>query len=366
LGNPSGYSAANKVFRSTNGGTTWVNITANLPNLPVNCSVYQPGTNDRIYIGMDVGVYTRDNSTNTWTLLNTALPNVAIFDMEISPAAPTLLRAATYGRGVYETELIQPTTVPTTSFVATGTVCSNVEKSFTDLSSEAPNSWSWTVNPSSGVLINSATSQNPLITFPSAGVYTVSLVASNVLGVGSTETKTINVSNTPIVSINTSVGTQTVCMNEDITLTASGANTYLWLPGPSTGSTVPFNGIFGNDVTFTVTGKTTEGCVATETISIVVSECTGIGSATIQKNQYEVFPNPAINQVTIKSLNGSNSDVAIEITDAAGKLVLEKKINFKKDKNEQQMDISDLSKGVYLIKIRTENNNEQIIKLVKE
>jgi photosystem II stability/assembly factor-like uncharacterized protein len=45
----SGYSAGNKVFQTLDGGATWMNISSNLPNLPANCSVYEKGSNDRIY-----------------------------------------------------------------------------------------------------------------------------------------------------------------------------------------------------------------------------------------------------------------------------------------------------------------------------
>ncbi len=108
----SGYSAGNKVFKTINGGTTWQNISYNLPNLPANCSVYEMGNiNGRIYVGMEVGVYYIDNSSVTWTLYNTSLPNTPVLDLEISPAAPTKLRAATYGRGVYQTDVMITTGV---------------------------------------------------------------------------------------------------------------------------------------------------------------------------------------------------------------------------------------------------------------
>jgi hypothetical protein len=57
----SGYSAGNKVFVTYNGGSSWTNISGNLPNIPANCCVYEPGSGDRIYIGMDIGVYYSDN-----------------------------------------------------------------------------------------------------------------------------------------------------------------------------------------------------------------------------------------------------------------------------------------------------------------
>ena len=80
----SGYSSANKVFVTTNGGTSWTNISSGLPNVPANCVVYTPGsTNDAIYVGMDVGVYYRDNTTGAWAPYFTGRPNVPVFDMEI-------------------------------------------------------------------------------------------------------------------------------------------------------------------------------------------------------------------------------------------------------------------------------------------
>ena len=54
------YSAGQKVYQTINGGTSWSNVSSNLPNLPANCSVYEPGSNNRIYIGMDVGIYYKD------------------------------------------------------------------------------------------------------------------------------------------------------------------------------------------------------------------------------------------------------------------------------------------------------------------
>jgi PKD repeat protein len=63
--------------------------------------------------------------------------------------------------------------------------------SFTDLSSGSPSSWSWSITPGTGWTFasGSATSQNPQITFNTAGTYTVELTATN--GQGSdTETKT--------------------------------------------------------------------------------------------------------------------------------------------------------------------------------
>ena len=180
----SGYSAANKVFVTTNAGTSWTNISTGLPNLPCNTVCYTPGsTNDGIYVGTDVGVYYRDNTTNAWSPYFTGLPNVKVTDLEIY--APTSkLRAATFGRGVWEVDLYNPGTLaPVAAFTSnTQVICPGQTINFTDQSSFTPTSWAWSVSPTTGVTITTATSQNPTMTFANAGTYTVTLVAANANG----------------------------------------------------------------------------------------------------------------------------------------------------------------------------------------
>ena len=115
----SGYSASDKVFKSVDGGSTWTNISAGLPNLPINTIVYKNGSaTDDIYIGADIGVYFMNNST-PWLSYFTDLPNVAVRDLEIF--YPTSkLRAGTYGRGVWESPLHVNVPLPVTITAFTG------------------------------------------------------------------------------------------------------------------------------------------------------------------------------------------------------------------------------------------------------
>jgi len=101
----SGYSSSHKVYESFDGGLNWVNITANgLPNLPVNCIVYQAGVNDDLYVGTDVGVYYKDNTMTDWIPFMTGLPNVVVRELEIHYDEGTI-SAATYGRGIWKSPL---------------------------------------------------------------------------------------------------------------------------------------------------------------------------------------------------------------------------------------------------------------------
>jgi hypothetical protein len=260
----SGYSNGNKVFVTTNGGSTWSNISGNLPNIPANCCVYEPGSNDRIYVGMDVGIYYRDNSSSNWTLYNTGLPNTPIADLEISPASPTLLHAATYGRGVWVVSLVAPAVAPTSSFaVNTINTCQGSAVTFTDQSTSAPTSWGWTVTPASGVIINSSTSQNPSITFPNGGSYTVSLQANNTNGSGTVFNQVVSINGAPNVVV--SNNSQTICAGGSVVFSASGANIYNWSNGGGASASATYNPL--SSTIYTVTGIT-NGCSSTATVSV--------------------------------------------------------------------------------------------------
>jgi photosystem II stability/assembly factor-like uncharacterized protein len=100
----SGYSGGEKVYFSTNGGSSWTNVSGTLPNIPVDCIVYENNSSNALYIGTDFGVFYIDNSMNDWVSFNTGLPNVIVDELEIQYGA-SKIRAATYGRGLWESDL---------------------------------------------------------------------------------------------------------------------------------------------------------------------------------------------------------------------------------------------------------------------
>lgn len=104
----SGYAGGSKVFKSINGGSTWTNVSGTLPNIPVDCIVYQKNTSDELYIGTDFGVYYMNDTMTDWAAYQNGLPNVIVDDIEINYTA-SKLRVATYGRGIWESDLITST-----------------------------------------------------------------------------------------------------------------------------------------------------------------------------------------------------------------------------------------------------------------
>lgn len=105
-----GFSAGNKIFQTSDGGSTWTNISGTLPNVPVNCSVYEKGSNDAIYIGTDLGVFYRDNTMSNWIPYNYGLPNIQVNELEIS--YNNKLYAATWGRGIWKSDLYSFSGIP--------------------------------------------------------------------------------------------------------------------------------------------------------------------------------------------------------------------------------------------------------------
>jgi photosystem II stability/assembly factor-like uncharacterized protein len=92
------------VFRSTDKGTTWSDISSNLPDAPVDAFAVDPVEPSRLYLGNDVGMYVSFNSGQSWWVLGEGLPVLPIGDIEIHPTTRELV-AGTYGRSMYKIDL---------------------------------------------------------------------------------------------------------------------------------------------------------------------------------------------------------------------------------------------------------------------
>jgi gliding motility-associated-like protein len=96
-------------------------------------------------------------------------------------------------------------------------------------------------------------------------ITTYSVTGINSFGCTNTGTVLVNV-NTPTI---TTVATPTaICIGSSATITASGASTYTWLPGPSTGTSIVVNPTV--TTTYSVAGTNTFGCTGAQTITLIV------------------------------------------------------------------------------------------------
>lgn len=95
-----GFSNGNKVFMTSNAGVSWQNISYNLPNLPVNNIKQVPGTNN-LAVATDIGVYVLTGGTTTWVNNSFGLPNVIVSDIEFNVPLNKVY-VSTFGRGIWE------------------------------------------------------------------------------------------------------------------------------------------------------------------------------------------------------------------------------------------------------------------------
>ncbi len=92
------------VFKTMDKGASWINISGNLPDFPVNNIQIDPDLSDTYYVATDGGVFYTEDGGSNWDLLGGGIPAVAVLDLTLHGASRTLT-AATYGRGLYRINL---------------------------------------------------------------------------------------------------------------------------------------------------------------------------------------------------------------------------------------------------------------------
>lgn len=117
----SSYNSTNKIVEYD--GTKITDLTGNLPNIAVNTVAVQKDSPDRLYIGTDIGVFMSENGTGSWQPYGEGMPNLVVTELEIQYAS-RMLRAATYGGGVWETKVSECNlAAPTIEAQGPTTVC---------------------------------------------------------------------------------------------------------------------------------------------------------------------------------------------------------------------------------------------------
>jgi photosystem II stability/assembly factor-like uncharacterized protein len=110
----SGYLATGSklphIFRTTNYGFSWTEISSNLPDAPLNDVILDPADDQTLYVASDVGVYVTHDLGGSWALLGGGMPLIAVIDLVIDPKTRKLV-AGTHGRSMFSTVVPCPTLV---------------------------------------------------------------------------------------------------------------------------------------------------------------------------------------------------------------------------------------------------------------
>jgi hypothetical protein len=209
------------VYRSTNGGASWTDITStNLPATPANSLAVDPQNANTVYLATDRGVYFTTEVancaqalSNCWSVFGAGLSGAPVVALSAAPAtasAPVLV-AATYGRGIWQTAL-----------------------------------WS------AGTGITSASVNPASLTFQSQAFDTT----STVLTVTLENTGSIALAPTSI-SMNASFGETDNCVNATVAVGSSCSISVTFTPqatGPITGEMTIYANVYGGQLTVDLNG----------------------------------------------------------------------------------------------------------------
>lgn len=170
----------NVVFQSIDGGLTWINRSDNmLTDNNLEDIVFQGGS-DVVYVAGERGVFYFDKSTESWNDLNIGLPFIANGFKLYPFYKENKLRLATYGRGIWEIDMVKKSEVVAQAMCSTDRIlCSRDTVLFDSYSivEHEGAEWTWGFQPEPA-FIDDANKRNPRVLFSEPGTYDVQLVIS--------------------------------------------------------------------------------------------------------------------------------------------------------------------------------------------
>ncbi len=104
----SGYGEPH-VFKTTNLGQHWINISEDLPDAPCNDIIIHPDNSKTLFVASDVGVFVSYNDGIDWLPYGRKLPNSPVVDIDFHNNRNILpqleMRAATHGRSIFAVDV---------------------------------------------------------------------------------------------------------------------------------------------------------------------------------------------------------------------------------------------------------------------
>ena len=222
---------------------------------------------------------------------------------------------------------------------------------FTDLSGNFPTGWIWDFGDgtTSGL-------QNPIHTFATAGIYTVTLTTTNSFGTNLTSFNVTVNSLNPIINVPTILEVNTLLA---FSANAPGAISWTWNFGDgntATGQNVEHNYAAVGQYVVTLTVTNGIGCQnsTVETINVIM---TGIEEIS---NQIKIYPNPSEGDFIIENKSGSAYH-SFEVFNSVGQLIHQ--MNIQSNQEKYNLYLNHLPDGVYWIKLSFDENEQLVKKL---
>jgi len=314
---------------STDGGTTWIGQCGNYTNAGTSANGSVQPNNQPIY----------DGTMSTWVLeeinLSDYLGQIIKVRFQLKSDGGTRKDGFYFDDFNIYFNNQGPAVTPTAQFTTnSAVVCSGLFTDFTDASLDNPTTWVWNFGDGSTDNV-----QNPTHVFVNAGTYTVQLTVTNAAG-SNTFSQVITVNQTPTITISTSDTDGVICLNDgNISLISNQTGTVFSGTAVVGASFDPIAAGLGLHM---ITASYTDGigCVANETMSILVEDCASLSD--LSNNGIYVFPNPNQGSFTIKGLE---IETAFSVYDLNGKIIFEGVSS----STTEQIQLPKITSGIYYL-----------------
>ncbi len=97
------------IHRSTNNGSTWTDISGNLPQAGINDVLIMPNNENTLFVATDIGVYVTYNGGTSWARVGSNMPIISVWDIEYNPVSGKLF-AGTYAKSIQSIDVNSITT----------------------------------------------------------------------------------------------------------------------------------------------------------------------------------------------------------------------------------------------------------------
>ncbi|MBP7809750.1 MAG: choice-of-anchor B family protein [Bacteroidia bacterium] len=307
----------------------------------LGATAFAPAANFNSAANICSGVATTftDVSTNTPTSWSWNIPGASVTTSTLQNPSVTFTAGGVYNATLIATNAsgtnsaVKSITVTATPTIITSGVSSICIGSSATLTASGASTYTW--NPGALTGTNIVVSPTTTIT------YTVNGLNATCSGMN---TKVLTVNPLPVVNANAS--SSLMCVGQTVTLSATGAASYTWMPGNITGNTIALSPTVST--TYSVVGTATTNCMNTSSaISVSVSACTGISSVANSENQFIISPNPNSGQFVIV---GSSDAFDVSVYNSIGQLIK----FMPQNRAKVNVDLSNPAKGIYYVVISSQ------------
>ena len=224
--------------------------------------------------------------------------------------------------------------------------------------------YNWTV-PATESIISGSNNNNISVNFSASfATSTITVAAVNNCGAGATLSLSLKATpNTP----GTITGPASACAGSTQSYaisTVQGTSNYIWtVPGGAVINSgqgtknINVNHSTNASATGIITVRASNGCgtSAVRVLAVATTNCPRLGDAT---TQLEVYPNPANSFINLSFNVEQSQQATIILRDAAGRIVYNEAIDAIAGFNNQQIEVSNLAKGVYFVQLQTGASSE--------